>query len=223
MVGFVEEVRARAAPIWAAEQAHPFVRGIGDGTLDVEKFKFYVAQDYVFLVEFVRVLALAAAKSGDLATMERFTQMQHATLTHEMELHRGYCARFGIMPAELEATRPAPTAHAYTRHLLTVAYSGTVGEIEAALLPCQWGYAEIGAALARAERPAHAPLYAEWVDMYASPDYQALASGMCELMDEIAAVAGPAERARMVEHFLTSSRYEYAFWEMSWIQEQWPV
>src|SRR5262249_60790505 len=97
-VGFVAEMRAEAAPIWAAEQAHPFVRGIGDGTLDIARFRYYVAQDYVFLVEFVRVLALAAAKSDDLDAMRRFTEPQHATLTVEMELHRGYCARFCISP-----------------------------------------------------------------------------------------------------------------------------
>jgi thiaminase/transcriptional activator TenA len=222
-MSFAAELRRQAAAIWAAEAAHPFVRGIGDGSLDVEKFKFYIAQDYVFLIEFVRVLALAAAKSDDLATMTRFSALQHATLTHEMELHRGYCARFGITPADLEATRPAPTTHAYTRHLLAVAYGGTVAEIEAALLPCQWGYAEIGAALARAGVPAHAPLYAEWIGMYAAPEYQALAAEMCALTDALAARAGEAERRRMVEQFLTSSRYEYAFWDMAYRLEAWPV
>ena len=222
-MGFVSDMRDKAAAIWAAEAAHPFVRGIGDGTLDVEKFKYYIAQDYVFLVEFVRVLALAAAKSDDLTTMQRFTELQHATLTHEMELHRGYCARFGITAAALEATRAAPTTHAYTRHLLSVAYGGTAGEIEAAMLPCQWGYAEIGVALMRAGPPVHAPLYAEWVAMYGSPEYQSLAAGMCDLMEDLAARAGPAERRRMAEHFLISSGYEWQFWEMSWTREQWPV
>jgi thiaminase/transcriptional activator TenA len=222
-MGFVAEMRRRAAPIWEAEASHPFVRGIGDGSLDVERFKFYIAQDYVFLVEFVRVLAIAAAKSPDLGTMQRFTELQHATLVTEMELHRGYCARFGVTAAELEATRPAPSTHAYTRHMLSVAGTGTVAEIEAALLPCQWGYAEIGAALAKAGEPAHAPLYAEWIQMYASPEYQELAAGMCALMDDLAGRAGADERRRMEDHFLTSSRYEWMFWDMCWRLEQWPV
>ena len=132
-------LRARAAPMPAAGQAHPLVRGIDDGTLDVEHFGYYVAQDYVILLEFVRVLALAAAKSNDLATMEQFTELQHATLTTEMALHRDHCERFGISAAALEATRPSPATQAYTRHLLRVAYGGTVAEIEAALLPCRWG------------------------------------------------------------------------------------
>jgi thiaminase/transcriptional activator TenA len=220
---FVADMRKRAAPIWEAEQSHPFVRGIGNGTLDVECFKYYVAQDYVYLVEFVRVLALAAAKANDLQTMERFTDLQHATLTVEMALHRGYCERFGITAAQLEATRPSPTTHAYTRHLLAVAYAGTVAEIEASLLPCQWGYAEVGAALAAAGEPDHAPLYAEWIRMYASPEYQALAGGMCDLLDRLAKRAGPDEQARMQEHFITSSRYEWMFWDAALRMEQWPV
>jgi thiaminase/transcriptional activator TenA len=214
---------AKAAPIWAAEQSHAFVRGIGDSTLDVERFRYYIAQDYVYLVDFVRVLALAAAKANDLETMERFTELQHASLTTEMALHRGYCARFGITPEQLAATQPSPTTYAYTRHLLGVAYAGTVAEIEAALLPCQWGYAEIGAALARAGEPASMPLYAEWIRMYASPEYQALAGGMCDLLDRLAERAGPDERRRMAQHFITSSRFEWLFWEAAHTLEQWPV
>jgi thiaminase/transcriptional activator TenA len=141
----------------------------------------------------------------------------------EMELHRSYCARFGVTAAALAATQPSPTTYAYTRHLLSVAYAGTVAEIEAALLPCQWGYAEIGAALARAGEPADAPLYAEWIQMYASPEYQELAGGMCTLLDRLAETAGSAERARMREHFLTSSRYEYLFWDAALRMETWPV
>jgi thiaminase/transcriptional activator TenA len=222
-MGLVAEMRRQAAPIWEAEQSHPFVCGIGDGTLDVERFKYYVAQDYVYLVEFVRVLALAAAKSNDLAAMEQFTELQHMILTTEMALHRGYCERFGITTAQLEATAPSPTTHAYTRHLLAVAYGGTVAEIEAALLPCQWGYAEIGAALASAGEPVDAPLYGEWIRIYASSEYQSLAGGMCELTDRLAERAGADERARMREQFITSSRYEWMFWDAALKMEQWPV
>ena len=222
-MGFVEELRAEAAPIWAAALAHPFVGGIGDGTLVPDRFTYYVAQDYVFLVEFTRVLGLAAAKSNDLDAMERFTNSQYATLITEMALHRGYCERIGVTAVDLEATQPSPTTYAYTRHMLSVAYSGSVAEIEAALLPCQWGYAEIGATLAQRGPPANAPLYAEWIAMYASPEYQALAGEMCGLLDRLADRAGPDERARMRRHFLISSRYEYMFWEAAWQMEQWPV
>jgi thiaminase/transcriptional activator TenA len=47
---FTTALRALAEPIWRAQHEHPFVRGIGDGTLDLERFKRWVRQDYRFLI-----------------------------------------------------------------------------------------------------------------------------------------------------------------------------
>src|SRR5260221_6344622 len=156
---FTQSIRAQAQPIWDRELEHPFVRGLGDGRLPLECFRFYLAQDYVFLVEYCRVFALAAAKARDLATIGLFANLLDETLNTEMQLHRDYCARLGIAESALEATTPAPITHAYTRHLLTVAYGGSIAEIVATVLPCQLGYAEIGAALARENQAATNPHY----------------------------------------------------------------
>ena len=223
MMSFSEQLRQRAAQIWEASAGHPFVRGIGDGSLPVERFRFYICQDYVFLIEFSRVLALGAARATDLEAMSRYAALLDATLNGEMELHRGYCTRFGISRSDLEATRAAPVTHAYTRHLLHTGQSGSVGEITASLIPCQRGYAEIGLALAAQGEPASQPLYGEWIGAYAAPEMQELAVWSCGLLDRLAAAAGDDERTRMTEAFLTSSRYEYLFWQMAWNLEDWPV
>ncbi len=222
-MSFSESLWKRAEPIWQETFHHPFVRGIGDGTLEVDKFKFYICQDYVFLIDYSRVLALATAKGFDLGTMGKFAELLHATLNAEMALHRGYAEKFGISRQELEWTKPAPTTFAYTRHLLHVAALGSLGEIAASLLPCQWGYCEIGSALAKQGEPKDQPLYGEWIRTYASPEFAALAQWLRALLDTIGGDAGAAERARMGEHFLQSARYEHAFWEMSWRMEAWPV
>ena len=220
---FSDRLRRRAAPVWRRTFAHPFVRGIGNGTLPPDRFRFYLAQDYVFLVEYCRVLGLAAAKAPDLETMGRFADLLHATLRAEMDLHRAAARRFGLTPAALERTRPAPTCHAYTRHLLHVAATGSLAEVVASLLPCQWGYSEIGRRLQRRGLPRRRPLYAEWIRTYASPEFAALAEWLRGLTDRLARGAGAAERRRMADLFLTSSRYEHAFWEMSYRKERWPV
>ncbi|MFQ5881003.1 MAG: thiaminase II [Candidatus Methylomirabilales bacterium] len=218
-----ESLWKKAEPIWQKTLHHPFVRGIGDGSLDVERFKFYIRQDYVFLIEYSRVLALATAKGGDLVTMAKFAELLHATLHTEMALHRGYAEKFGISREELEWTQPAPTTFAYTRHLLTVAALGSLGEIVASLLPCQWGYCEIGATLAKQGEPKGQPLYGEWIRTYASPEFAVLVEWLRSLLDRIGRETGAAERSRMEEQFFHSSRYEHAFWEMSWRMETWPV
>ena len=173
--------------------AHPFVRGIGDGTLPLEPFAYYVRQDYVYLVEYGRVLALGVASAHDLDVMELFAELVHATLHVEMELHRGYCERFGISRDDLESTPVAPATHAYTRHLLSVAYGGTTAELMAALLPCQWGYWEIGHELAEAGLPSHQPLYADWIEMYSSAEYEELADRLRATFDRVAACASNDE------------------------------
>jgi len=84
-----------------------------------------------------------------------------------------------------------------------------------------WGFSEIGLRLADRPRPADAR-YAAWVEMYADPDFAALAEWCRDLVDRLAEDAGPATRERLTVAFLTSSRYELAFWEASYTLERWP-
>ncbi len=222
-MSFIEGVEERALPIRNAILQHPFVLGIGRGDLDLARFRHYVTQDYVYLVDYSRVLARGAARAPELESMSWFAGLLDETLNTEMELHRGYCARFGITSEELEATRPAPTTVAYTSYLLRVASQGSFGELAASLLPCQWGYWEIGEHLARRGAPSHAPLYAEWVAMYSSDEFRDLALHLRSLTDAIGSVASPAEQAAMETAYLTSLRLERQFWDMSWNLEAWPV
>src|SRR5882757_3279361 len=178
---FTKSIRAKAQPIWDRELKHPFVRGLGDGTLPIDRFRFYLAQDYVFLTEYCRVFALAAAKAPDLQTIGVFTRLLDETLNTEMQLHRDYCQRLGIAKSDLEATAPAPITHAYTRHLLTVAYSGSIADLVAAVLPCQLGYTEIGTALACEGGSGANSTYAEWIRAYSSPEFIAGAEKLAYL------------------------------------------
>jgi thiaminase/transcriptional activator TenA len=217
-----ERLRRTVAPLWDAQYQHPFVRGIGEGTLDLERFKFWVRQDYVFLIEYARVVALAAARSPELKTITRFATLLSETVNTEMRLHRAYAAEFGISNHELEHEAPAPPTRAYADFLLRLASTGDYAELVAALLPCMWGFSEIGIRLAKLPTPAD-QRYAKWIAMYASPEFAELARWCRELLDEVAAGLPERQWAHLEEIFLTSSRYEWQFWEMAWKQERWPV
>jgi thiaminase/transcriptional activator TenA len=222
-VSFADALEHQARPIRQAILGHPFVTGVGDGTLPVDRFKHYVLQDYVYLIHYSRVLALAVARAPDLETMGWFAKLLDETLSTEMELHRSYCGRFGITVRELEATVAAPTTLAYTSFLLKVAYQGSFDELVAALLPCQWGYWEIGQHLARRGEPPAMPLYAEWIRMYTSPEFARLAREIRALADRLGERAGPDQRAAMTAAYLASFRLEFLFWEMAYNLEGWPV
>ena len=220
---FTDDIGQRTLRLRQAILAHPFIVGVGNGTLEVAKFKHYVAQDYVYLADYSRVIALASARAANLATMGWFARLLDETLNVEMDLHRSYCAEFGITAEELEAVDPAPTTIAYTSFLLKTAHQGSFGELVASLLPCQWGYWEIGEHLSRQGEPASAPRYARWIQMYAAPEFAGLAKEMKDLADRIGDQAGLAERAAMGEAYRTSVRFELLFWDMAYNLERWQM
>ena len=215
-------LRRLADPIWEAQHDHPFVRALGAGNVDGKKFERWLRQDYLFLIEYARLLALAAARAPDLETMRRLADLLQATLGVEMDLHRSYVGEFGITADDLLAEAMAPTTRAYTDFLLRTAALGDFAELVAALLPCMWGFSEIGRRLAARPRPAD-ERYARWIDMYAAPEFGALAEWCRTLLDRVADGLEGEAAQRVESAFLTSSRYEYLFWDMAERGEQWPV
>lgn len=129
---FSEQLRAAVDTSWNASFEHPFVRGIGDGTLPLDCFRHYVLNDAYYLSQFARVQALGAAKAGDLYTVNRMAVHAQGTYGAELSLHEKFAKLLGITEEEHAAFEPAPTAYAYTSHMLRAAYSGSLGDIVAA-------------------------------------------------------------------------------------------
>ena len=100
-----------AHPIWEQCHDHPFVRGIGDGSLDLEKFRWFLLQDYLYLFDYARVFAYGVVKARDPALMRTFSANVDAILGGEMKVHRAYMARLGITEEQVfcRAARPSPT------------------------------------------------------------------------------------------------------------------
>ena len=215
-----DELYAAAEPLWRAQLAHPFVKGLGDGSLEEERFKRWVLQDYLYLKDFARIFAWAAAKADRLESMGWYAKVLDLTLNTEMQLHRDYAARFGITPERLASESMWPTTRAYTDFLLRTAADGDMQDLLAALLPCAWGYVYIARELAAGGLPDD-QRYAEWIEQYASDDFHQAMVWLRDELDRLSAHAGPEKKERLTEIFLLSSRYEERFWEMCWAGESW--
>jgi thiaminase/transcriptional activator TenA len=215
-MGLAENLRKNADAIWQANLHHPFVGGIGDGSLPLRRFTFFLRQDYVFLTGYARALALASAKAPDMEGMIKFGELLHPTLSQEMALHRRYCAGFGISAKALERTPPAKATSAYISFLVSTAANGSIQEIAAALLPCQWGYSEAGLHLEKTGDLSAKNRYADWIRSYASPEFKATADWLRGYLNKQAKVMPPGKERRLQRIFDTSARHEYDFWEMAW-------
>jgi thiaminase (transcriptional activator TenA) len=200
-----------AARLWADNAdladtalAHPFVRGIADGTLPRERFAGYVGQDAFFLEAFARGYALGVVHSTDRAGLDAFADLL-AGVRGELRLHGAYAARWGIDLAEVE---PLPATLAYTDFLLATASLGGTALTCAAMTPCMRLYAFLGQSLAGRAVPDGD--YADWVTTYADPGFEELAGTLERLLD--AAPDSPAVQ----RVYRRAMQLEVGFFDAAW-------
>lgn len=135
-----ERLLAATQDIWEGYLNHPFVHGIADGSLDIQKFRFYLLQDYVYLFDYAKVFAQGVVKSRDPEIMRVFATSVANILGGEMNIHRGYMSRLGITEAEAERVKPSLNNESYTSYMRAVAAEEGPAEIMAAVLSCALSY-----------------------------------------------------------------------------------
>lgn len=215
---FCEEVRKETDLYWEGSFKHPFVRGLVEGTLPIEKFKFYIMQDAYYLKHYTKVLAIAASKADTAEDTAFFLETACYINEAELELHRTVFQELGVTEQQLKTFEPAPATYNYVSHMYNCAYNGDAIEAFAAILPCPWLYQEIGA-IYKDAKPG-VKLYEEWIAMYSSQDYAEKIHIHKSLMDRF--VEDHPEKKELVKaHFNKSCYYEWKFWEMPWILEDW--
>jgi thiaminase/transcriptional activator TenA len=193
-----EALREQTGPLWERAQDHPFIHGLGSGELPRERFEFFLKQDYVYLIAYSRAWAVAAAKAPELPLLEVCAGLVSDTLDLEMQLHRDYCAEFGIDADDLASVEAAPLTQAYSDFGLAVAHQGGLLDLLVALAPCGVGYAEIGAQLmpemgfsnGMSTHP-----YKKWIELYSGAEFQRYARWMADTISYLGAGLVPAAAA----------------------------
>ena len=205
MASLSHRLAERGLPSVRAQAAHPTVAGIARGDLDPEVFRSWLEQDYLFLLDYVRVFARLAWQAPD-GHLGDLVDLAHSTWHDELALHRSLAAEFD---ADLFGAVAGPATAAYTGFLLGAAED--YGRGLAALLPCMWGYSTLGRMLA--EHPPREERYARWVATYADPGFAALAARCGQMLDE-AHAEGLVDEQTATEAFDAGMRHEVAFWDV---------
>jgi thiaminase (transcriptional activator TenA) len=207
--------------VYAAILRHPFVIGLTDGSLPRDAFRHYVVQDAHYLRGYARALALCGARAEEPRDTVMFGAHAGGAIAAEQGLHAGLLADLGLTAEAAAAAPVAPTTRAYVSYLLATAHGGSFAEAVSAVLPCYWIYARVGEELLVTGSPD--PLYARWIAMYGSEEFQAVVDAVLALTDRVGAAASPRELTLMREHMIVTSRYEWMFWDAAWRREAWPV
>ncbi|MEO0354156.1 MAG: TenA family protein [Cyanobacteria bacterium P01_A01_bin.3] len=164
-----------AQSLWQANQElaivclnHPFVKGIGDGSLARERFAYYVGQDAFFLESFMRAYSIAAAKAPDWQGTQQFHELAAGVLD-ELQLHGSFAREWDV---DIASVQPGKSTRQYTDFLLATAWSQSVGITTAAMLPCMKLYGYLGTELASSPNEQH--VYRDWIETYSSDEFFAL-------------------------------------------------
>ena len=205
MASLSHRLAERGLPSVRAQAAHPTVAGIARGDLDPAVFRSWLEQDYLFLLDYVRVFARLAWQAPD-GHLGDLVDLAHSTWHDELALHRSLAAEFD---ADLFGAVAAPATAAYTGFLLDAAED--YGRGLAALLPCMWGYSTLGRMLA--EHPPPEERYARWVATYADPGFAALADRCVQMLDE-AEQAGLVDEPTATAAFDEALGHELRFWDV---------
>lgn len=211
---------AAAKDIWDGYLSHPFVRGLADGSLEPEKFRFYLLQDYVYLFDYAKVFAQGVVKAREPEVMRAFASYVGSILNGEMDIHKGYMARLGISEEQAARVKPSLKNQSYTAYMRAVAAEEGPAEILAAVLSCAISYEHIAKWMVKAYPGSeNHPFYGEWVQGYASDDYAAGNAALTALMEKLSAGYSQTQLDRLVEIFVDCSRFEGLFWDMAWAME----
>src|SRR4051794_1476969 len=217
--GFSDEAWERTAGLRAAIGRLPFNTELAAGVLAPKRFRFYITQDALYLAEYARVLAIAAAKAPDAATVRWFSQAAGEAIVVEQALHARYLAEFGVDPETAAAADPSPDCLAYTSFLLMTAHQKPWEVLVAAILPCFWIYWDVAGAIVESVAP-HNP-YRAWIDTYADPRFGEAVRTAIDIADRAASAATPPVREAMLAAFTRSAQYEYLFWDGAYRQRGW--
>lgn len=212
----VERLLAATTDIWKSYNEHPFVLGIQNGTLDKEKFRYYIIQDYLYLEDYAKTFAVSVAKAKSLEMANLFA-MYISVMNGELDVHNGYLARLGVTQEEIDSTPRSLDNLSYTSYMLRVAYEEGEAEILAAILSCAYSYEIIARNIVK-NNPAsiHDEFYGDWIKGYASDAYAEENAILLDTLNRITENNTESQIQHLIDIFVACSRYELAFWEMSW-------
>ncbi len=206
----------QSLPIYQSILTMPFIQEQLAGTLAIEKFKFYIAQDSNYLESFGRTLALIGARAHDTAHVLRFIRFAEGAIVVEKALHASYFVDLGI-----KGKAPlSPACHHYTNFLLKEAALSQVEVAMAAVLPCFWIYKKVGDYIYQQQSKEKNP-YQTWIDTYAGEEFGLRVQEAIAICDAVAATCTPIQQEKMTKAFVTGCKLEWRFWDSAWRLEKW--
>lgn len=187
---------------------HPFITEMMDGSLPVEKFTRYLAQDEIYIGNYGAEMYMLADMIPAGEKQEMFRQFAESGIEAEKAMHALLIERFSIDTA----VEPSRTTTEYMNHTRKAIESGDLELSLAAMLPCMWIYNEVGRFIV-AHSHTEGNSYAEWIAAYSSDEFTEGVDKVLAMIDELAAKCSPEKQQQMLDAYLRAAELEWEFWD----------
>jgi len=213
-----EETWNAAKPVYEKILELPFIQGLIDGTLEKEKFIFYIRQDALYLAEYGKVLTGIASRLDKPEHIEAFIHFAGDSMAVEKDLHETFVKQIG----GISEAKPSPSCMLYTSFLLRQLANVPVEVIVAAVLPCFWIYKEVGDYILKHQIKAQNP-YQDWIDTYGGEGFEKSVKTAISICDELADKCTKEQKKAMTDAYIMCSKMEWMFWDSAWKLEEWKI
>lgn len=211
-----ERIYDKFKDVWTKYNEHPFILGLADGSLPVEKFKFFIVQDHLYLMQYAKVFAIGMVKARKEEDIRAFASMIPGSLDVEDGIHQTYLPKLGLTTADLAKAKSSIVTDSYTNYMISIALKEGIAEIMAAVLTCSWTYKLIGDFLEQHETAKGQEFYGEWVRQYMSEEYRVANDRMIDFFDELTDGLSEEDLVNIENIIDDCTQYEYMFWDMAW-------
>ncbi len=203
--------------IWEEYLNHPFIKEMGEGILDKEKFRRYLIQDFLYLKEYAKVYGMGLVKSENIEEMKFFKDSINGIMEDESATHIIYLKDFGEKIEELENYKISFDNDNYTSFMKSIALTGDLLELVVAVLPCAWSYYYI----AKEMKNTYADnldgnFYGPWIKSYSCDDYARCAQKNIDFTNKICGNLDESKKEKLKKIFIQASIYEMKFWDMAY-------
>lgn len=178
-----DQLRSEFSIDWDAATDHAFCKELTDGTLSIEKMKWYLAQDYKFIDRFVRLLATAIAHAPTLADSIPAAQFL-AVVTGPENTY--FLRNFEALNMSQEERTPptAPSTLAFQNLMHEAQVSGRYEQMLAVLVVAEWSY------LTWADRyvdySSDLPFwFSEWIDLHCGKGFENVVEYLRHQLDQV--------------------------------------
>ena len=210
-----QRLHACVQDIWPRYLSHPFVMQMADGTLPMEKFRYYMLQDYLYLKDYVKIFAAISQKADDFEQIRFLSGELANTIGETFRTHLPYMQRLGVTEDEIRRARPHIDNSAYSHYMLCEAQAGDVLTGLVTLLNCSWSYAYIAQEMAaRYPDALQNEHYGAWFAGYVSEEYRQTNQALIDRIDALGADIDEQTTQHLCEIFQTCCLFDLRFWDM---------